>query len=49
MAGLTVLLFLMGWGFNGPGRIGRVSGGLLVLIYLAYTAWLLRTLAPASA
>jgi cation:H+ antiporter len=49
MAGLTVLLFAMGWGFNGPGRIGRVSGGLLVLIYLSYTAWLLRTLAPASA
>ena len=49
MAGLTGLLFVMGWGFRGPGRINRVEGALLVLAYLAYTAWLLRTLAPASA
>ncbi len=48
MAGLTVLLFVMGWGFRRPGRISRSEGGLLVLVYLAYTAWLLRTLAPAS-
>jgi cation:H+ antiporter len=48
MAGLTVLLFVMGWGFKGPGRINRVEGGLLVLAYLAYTAWLLTTLSPAS-
>ena len=49
MAGLTVLLFVMGWGFKGPGRINRMEGSLLVLVYFAYTAWLLRTLAPASA
>jgi cation:H+ antiporter len=49
MAGLTVLLFAMGWGFKGPGRIDRLEGGLLVFVYFAYTAWLLRTLAPASA
>ncbi len=48
MAGLTVVLFVMGWGFKGPGRINRVEGGLLVLAYLAYTAWLLTTLSPAS-
>jgi cation:H+ antiporter len=48
MAGLTVLLFVMGWGFKGPGRINRLEGGLLVLAYLAYTAWLLTTLSPAS-
>jgi cation:H+ antiporter len=48
MAGLTGLLFVMGWGFKGPGRINRVEGGLLVLAYLAYTAWLLTTLSPAS-
>jgi cation:H+ antiporter len=48
MAGLTVLVFVMGWGFKGPGRINRVEGGLLVLAYLAYTAWLLTTLSPAS-
>ncbi len=49
MAGLTVLLFVMGWGFKGPGRINRVEGGLLVGVYLAYTTWLLTTLSPASA
>jgi len=53
MAGLTGLLFVMGSGFKGPGqgpgRINRVKGGLLVLAYLAYTAWLLRSLTPASA
>lgn len=49
MAGLTVVVFVMGWGFKGPGRINRVEGGLLVLAYLAYTAWLLATLSPASA
>lgn len=49
MAGLTVLLFVMGWGFKGPGRINRLEGSLLVLVYFAYTAWLLRTLTPASA
>ena len=49
MAGLTVVVFVMGWGFKGPGRINRVEGGLLVLAYLAYTAWLLTTLSPASA
>lgn len=49
MAGLTVLLFAMGWGFQGPGRINRLEGGLLVGVYLAYTVWLLTTLSPASA
>lgn len=49
MAGLTVLLFVMGWGLRGPGHINRVEGGLLVGVYLTYTAWLLATLSPASA
>jgi cation:H+ antiporter len=49
MAGLTVLLFVMGWGFKGSGRINRLEGSLLVLAYLAYIAWLLRSLTPASA
>ena len=48
MAGLTILLFVMGWGFRGPGRINRVEGSMLVLAYLGYTVWLLRTLAPAA-
>jgi len=48
MAGLTVLVFVMGWGLKGPGRINRLEGGLLVLAYLAYSAWLLRSLTPTS-
>jgi cation:H+ antiporter len=48
MAGLTVLLFFLGWGFRGPGRINRFEGGLLVAIYLGYTAWLLSTLTPTA-
>jgi len=53
MPGLTSLLFVMGWAFKGPeqgpGRINRVKGGLLVLAHPACTAWLLRSLTPASA
>lgn len=38
MAGLTAVLFLMGWGFRGrQGRIGRLSGLVLLLAYVAYT------------
>jgi cation:H+ antiporter len=48
MAGLTVLLFVLGWGFRGPGRINRAEGALLVAVYLGYTVWLLRTMAPSA-
>ena len=42
MAGLTVLLFIFGWGFRGrPGRVNRVEASILLTIYVAYTAWLL--------
>jgi cation:H+ antiporter len=42
MAGLTVLLFVFGWGFRGrPGRVNRVEASILLTIYVAYTAWLL--------
>ena len=42
MAGLTVLLFIFGWGFRGrQGRINRVEASILLAIYVAYTAWLL--------
>ncbi len=33
---LTVLLFFMAYGINGPGRISRKSGALLLLIYFCY-------------
>jgi cation:H+ antiporter len=40
MAGLTLSLFLLGWGFRGPGRINRWEGGGLLCAYLGYTACL---------
>lgn len=45
MAGLTLLLFVMGWGWRGrPGRVNRVEGAVLVAIYLAYTLLLMRSI-----
>ena len=42
MAGLTVLLFFFGWGFRGrQGRVNRLEAGVLLSVYVAYTAWLL--------
>lgn len=46
MAGLTVLLFVMGWGFRGPGRINRVEAGVLLTVYLIYTGIVLRSMSP---
>lgn len=41
MIGLTIVLFLMAYGFRGRvGRINRVEGGLLVAAYLGYLFWL---------
>ncbi|GGB31635.1 sodium:calcium antiporter [Oceanisphaera marina] len=41
MIGLTLSLFVLGYGFRGrPARINRIEGGLLLAIYLAYTGWL---------
>ncbi|WP_319781880.1 calcium/sodium antiporter [Oceanisphaera sp. IT1-181] len=41
MIGLTLSLFVLGYGFKGrPGRINRYEGALLLAIYLAYTGWL---------
>jgi cation:H+ antiporter len=39
----TVLLFFMAYGFRGPGRVGRRSGALLVILYLAYQVIVWRT------
>lgn len=42
MTGLTVSLFIIGYGFKGrPGRINRLEGGLLLLTYIGYTGWLI--------
>lgn len=40
---LTVLLFLFAFGFRGPGRVNRLEGGVLLLLYVAYTAYLVRS------
>jgi cation:H+ antiporter len=41
MACLTVVLLPMCLGFRKPGRINRLEGSLLVVAYLAYTAFLI--------
>ncbi len=43
MATLTVSLFILGYGFFGPGRINRVEGAALLACYLAYNAYLVST------
>ena len=48
MLALTVGLLLMGFGIAGRSRIiSRVDGGILVLVYVAYTGYLLTTIIPA--
>ncbi|TKB05931.1 calcium/sodium antiporter [Desulforhopalus sp. IMCC35007] len=42
MATLTVSLFIIGYGFRGPGRINRLEGAGLLSCYIAYTAYLIR-------
>jgi cation:H+ antiporter len=43
MTALTLSLFVMGYGFRGVGRINRYEGGVLLLCYVAYTAYLAST------
>jgi cation:H+ antiporter len=43
MAGLTLSLFVVGYGFRGPGRINRVEGAVLLACYIGYTAYLIST------
>jgi len=45
MFGLTIVLLLMAYGFRGPGRISRLNGVLLLLVFGAYQ-WFLYTSAP---
>ncbi|MDH3454697.1 MAG: calcium/sodium antiporter, partial [Desulfuromonadales bacterium] len=40
MAALTLSLFLIGYGFRGPGRINRYEGGFLLACYVGYLAFL---------
>ncbi|MBT3278807.1 MAG: calcium/sodium antiporter [Phycisphaerales bacterium] len=41
MSALTVLLFVLGYGVRGRGRINRIEGALLFAIYLGYTGYLI--------
>ncbi|MCC4270669.1 calcium/sodium antiporter [Marinobacter nauticus] len=43
MVGLTLALFVLGYGFRGPGRINRLEGVGLLAIFVGYTAYLLST------
>jgi cation:H+ antiporter len=43
MTGLTVSLFVIGYGFRGPGRINRFEGAALLACYVGYTAYLVGT------
>lgn len=40
MIGLTLGLFVMGYGFGGPGRINRFEATVLVLAFLSYQGYL---------
>ncbi|WP_029132755.1 calcium/sodium antiporter [Sedimenticola selenatireducens] len=43
MAVLTLSLFLVGYGFHGPGRINRFEGAILLFGYIGYTTYLVST------
>jgi len=40
---LTLSLFVIGFGFRGPGRINRVEGAVLLAVYVGYTVCLVDT------
>jgi cation:H+ antiporter len=43
MAALTLSLFVIGYGFRGPGRINRIEGAVLLTCYVGYTTYLIST------
>ena len=43
MSALTLSLFILGYGFRGPGRINRIEGGFLLASFVGYTVYLLST------
>ena len=36
MFGVILMMFVMAYGFRGPGRINRIEGAILVIAYVAY-------------
>ncbi len=47
MLGLSVLLFIMAYGFRRPGRINRLEGAILLGCFVGYQAWIFISL-PSS-
>lgn len=43
MTALTVALFVLGYGFRGPGRINRFEGAALLAAFIGYTLYLMTT------
>ena len=43
MTALTISLFVICYGFKGPGLINRVEGGVLLASYISYVAYLIST------
>jgi cation:H+ antiporter len=43
MTALTLSLFVIGYGFQGPGRINRVEGSVLLACYVGYMTYLVST------
>ncbi len=43
MMAMTVGLFLMAYAFKGQSRLNRLEGGILLVSYIAYNAWLVST------
>jgi cation:H+ antiporter len=41
---LTLSLFAIGYGFKKPGRISRAEGVLLLLSYIGYTIYLIKSI-----
>lgn len=49
MTGMTVLMAVFALGWRGrPGRINRLEGGVLLVMYIAYTSWLVRLVVTAG-
>jgi cation:H+ antiporter len=44
MAVLTISLFVIGYGFRGPGRINRLEGAAPLAGYLGYTTYLVTSI-----
>ena len=50
MAAMTLMLALFAMGWRGrPGRINRLEGAVLLAMFMAYTAWLVRLVLTAAA